>query len=238
MKEKEEGGVVIWKQREVLSVWYTRIKVSGTHLSWEIDRYYRRIVWGRCLISQFCPCGCYHSQGPDSWEVWPHSLPSLTLWCYPMWYKDWNETERQMPNLTICFYDRYHSHRPDCRERSLCNHIVCPTLWAPLSGTFLQTLPDLVMPSGFSYAIKGHSFYLRTAVHQRGQLPPKGSGTKYDCRSSLVPKHACKHETHPPRVKKRRKEFCLDSNDFGFICAGVNFVGSCKRHALFYFNCL
>ena len=177
VKEKEEGGVVIWKQREVQSVWYMRINVSGTHLSWEIDHYYRRIVWGRCLISQFCPCGRYHSQGPDSWEVWPHSLPSLTLWCYPMWYKDWNETERQMPNLTNCFYDRYHSHRPGCRERSLCNHIVCHTLWAPLSGTLLQTLPDLVMPSGFSYAMKGHSFYLRAAVHQRGQCPPKGSGT-------------------------------------------------------------
>ena len=31
-----------------------------------------------------------------------------------------------MPNLTICFYDRYHSHRLGCREGSLCNHIVCP----------------------------------------------------------------------------------------------------------------
>ena len=35
----------------------------------------------------------------------------------------------------------------------------------------------------------------------------------------LAPKHACKHahkhEAHPPGVKK--KEFHLDSNDFGFI---------------------
>ena len=41
-----------------------------------------------------------------------------------------------------------------------------------------------------------------------------------------------KGETHPHRLKKRRKkrrrkkEFRLDSNDCGFICAGVNFVGS------------
>ena len=35
---------------------------------------------------------------------------------------------------------------------------------------------------------------------------------------SLAPKHARIHEAHPPRVKKK---FCLDSNDFGFIWAGV-----------------
>ena len=51
-------------------------------------------------------------------------------------------------------------------------------------------------------------------------------------RSNLAPKHAHKHETHPPRVKKdlkkRREEFRLDSNDSGFICAGANFVGGYK----------
>ena len=44
----------------------------------------------------------------------------------------------------------------------------------------------------------------------------------------LTPKHARKHEMHPPWVKKREKKFCLDSNDCGFICAGVNFVGGYK----------
>ena len=44
------------------------------------------------------------------------------------------------------------------------------TLRVSLSGTFLQTLPDLVTP------LKGHSF-LRAAVHRRGQRPPKGFGT-------------------------------------------------------------
>ena len=44
------------------------------------------------------------------------------------------------------------------------------TLRASLSGTFLQTLPDLVTP------LKGHSF-LRAAVHRRGQRPQKGFGT-------------------------------------------------------------
>ena len=39
------------------------------------------------------------------------------------------------------------------------------------SGTFLQTLPDLVTP------VKGHSLP-RAAVHRRGQRPPKGSGIR------------------------------------------------------------
>ena len=45
-----------------------------------------------------------------------------------------------------------------------------------------------------------------------------------------MPKHPGKHEKHPPRVKKREKskEFRLDSNDFGFICAGVSNVVSYK----------
>ena len=100
------------------------------------------------------------------------------------------------------------------------------TLRASLSRTFLQTLPDLVSHW------RG-TLYLRAAVHRRGQRPPKGSGT--NCRSNLAPKHPRKHETHPPRVKKRRKKgFRLDSNDCGFICAGVKFVGGYKWHALFY----
>ena len=51
---------------------------------------------------------------------------------------------------------------------------------------------------------------------------------------ATAPKHARKHETHPPRVKKKKrerekkKEVCLDSNDCGFICAGANFVGGYK----------
>ena len=39
----------------------------------------------------------------------------------------------------------------------------------------------------------------------------------------MASKHARKHEARPPLVKY---EFdCLDSDDFGFICAGVSNVG-------------
>ena len=45
---------------------------------------------------------------------------------------------------------------------------------------------------------------------------------------------------HPAKKIKKKlfKEFRLDSNDRGFICAGVNFVGGYKWHALFYLSCL
>ena len=42
----------------------------------------------------------------------------------------------------------------------------------------------------------------------------------------MASKHARKHEVRPPRVEK--KKFRLDSNDFGFICAGVSNVSIIK----------
>ena len=47
------------------------------------------------------------------------------------------------------------------------------TLRASLSGTFLQTLPDLDTPLKASRG----TLYHRAAVRRGGQRPPKGSGT-------------------------------------------------------------
>ena len=44
----------------------------------------------------------------------------------------------------------------------------------------------------------------------------------------MASKHAGKHEARPPGAKD---EFCFDSNDFGFICAGVSDMGGYKRIA-------
>ena len=97
-----------------------------------------------------------------------------------------------------------------------------PTLRAPLSGTFLQTLPDLVTP------LKGHSFFISAQLSSDAvSALRKVRVLIKDCGSNLAPKHPRKHEAHPPRVKKR-EEFRLDSNDCSFICAGVNFVGGYK----------
>ena len=49
--------------------------------------------------------------------------------------------------------------------------------------------------------------------------------------TNLAAKHARKHEAPPP-------QFRLDSIACGFICAGVNFAGGYKWHALFYLSCL
>ena len=54
--------------------------------------------------------------------------------------------------------------------QQFCEVVVRGTLRASLSGTFLQTLSDLVTPP------KGHSLS-PAAVQRRVQRPPKGSGT-------------------------------------------------------------
>ena len=61
-----------------------------------------------------------------------------------------------------------------------------PTLRASLFGTFLQTLPDLVTP------LKGHSLSPLSC-----SLTPSERFVE-DCGNNLAPKHARKHETHPP----------------------------------------
>ena len=58
--------------------------------------------------------------------------------------------------------------------------------------------------------------------------PPSESLGTNKTGSNIASKHARKPEAHRPRVKK---EFCLDSNDLGFICAGVSNVGGYKRNA-------
>ena len=80
------------------------------------------------------------------------------------------------------------------------------TLRAPLSGTFLWTLPDLVTP------LKRHSLSPRSCPPTRS-APSERFGYQYDCGRSLAPTHARKHEAHTPRVMKgglsRFKQFCL-----------------------------
>ena len=81
------------------------------------------------------------------------------------------------------------------------------------------------------------TLFLRAAVHRRGQRPPIGLGT--DCGSNLAPKHARKHEAHPSRVKKKeKKEFHLESNDFGFIWASVSNMVSYKTNVWYKLSCL
>ena len=53
-----------------------------------------------------------------------------------------------------------------------------------------------------------------------------------------MPKHAREQEAHPPRDKnKTKKEFRLDSNKIGFICAGVSNVGGYKRNDWYNPSC-
>ena len=100
---------------------------------------------------------------------------------------------------------------------------------ASLSCTFLQT-PSIVFrhlsPNSehrFRHRPPNSArLYFRAAVHRRCQCPPKVLGPN-KTESNTESKNARKHETRPPRVEKK-EEFRLDSNDLGFIGAGVSSV--------------
>ena len=76
--------------------------------------------------------------------------------------------------------------------------LLLDTLLTLLSSTFLQTLPDLVMP------LKGHSLSPHSCPVM-WSVPSERFGYWKDCGSSLAPKHAFKHEAHPPRLKKKKR---------------------------------
>ena len=79
---------------------------------------------------------------------------------------------------------------------------VLGTLLASLSGTFLQH------SARFSYATEGALFI--SAQLSSDAVSALRKVRVQDCGSSLAPTHARKHETHPPRVlkKKTKKKKC------------------------------
>ena len=127
--------------------------------------------------------------------------------------------EAGLPYAALALVTDYDSWREDTEAVSFFHYQAThtTTLRASLSGTFLQTLPDLVT------TLKGH-FLSPCCCPPTRSAPSKRFGYHH-CGISLAPKHARKHEMHPPQVEK---EFRLNSNDCGFICAGVNFVGGYK----------
>ena len=75
-----------------------------------------------------------------------------------------------------------------------------------------------------NYTTEGASLSARlhAAVHQCGQCPLKSLGIN-KTGSIIASKHTRFHKVRPAHVKKK-KDFHLNSNDFGFICHGVSHV--------------
>ena len=94
------------------------------------------------------------------------------------------------------------------------------TLRAQLSGTFLQTL------ARFGYATEGALFISAQLSTDAVGALAKGLGTKMTVEAAYKrpSTHVHMRRIHPGPVK----EFRLDSNDCGFICACVNFFGGYK----------
>ena len=57
----------------------------------------------------------------------------------------------------------------------------------------------------------------------------------WQCESSMVSKHTCKHEVHLPLLTN---EFHLSWNSLGFIRSGINNVDSYKRNVWYNLSCL
>ena len=85
-------------------------------------------------------------------------------------------------------------------------------LRASLTGTFLQDSARIV-----TLILKGHSLSPRSCQPTRS-APSEEFGTNKTVEACITSKHVPKHEARQPTV---RKEFRLDSNDFGFICDSV-----------------
>ena len=81
------------------------------------------------------------------------------------------------------------------------------TLRTSLSGTLLQTLPELVAP------LKGHSLSSHSCPLTLS-APPKGLGISKTAEATQRPSTPVNMRYVCPGVKK--KEFHLDSNYFGF----------------------
>ena len=82
------------------------------------------------------------------------------------------------------------------------------------------------------------TFYLRAAVQRRGQRPPKGSGTDIGktVEATWRPStHENVRRIHPGWEEKKKK-FRLNSNDFGFIWAGVSNMVSYKTNVWYNFS--
>ena len=93
-------------------------------------------------------------------------------------------------------------------ESSLVSYCYLPTLRALLSGTFLQTLPDLVTP------LNGHSISAQLSTDAVSALRKARVLIRLWKQPSA--QDARKREAHLPRVKKRREEFRFDSKRFWF----------------------
>ena len=81
----------------------------------------------------------------------------------------------------------------------------------------------------FSYATEVALFIsAQLSMQRRGQRPPKGSGTNMTVEATKRQSKHVNMRRIPSTPGKKIKEIRLDSNDCGFICAGVNFVGGYK----------
>ena len=107
------------------------------------------------------------------------------------------------------------------------------TLQTSLSGTFLQTLPELLTP------LKGHVLFISAQLSTDAVSALRKVWVlilNKTVEATLRPSTRLNLRRVRPGLKKkekkkRKKQFRLDSNDLDFICADVSNVGGFERNA-------
>ena len=84
---------------------------------------------------------------------------------------------------------------------------------------------------------------LQCSCPPRRSVPSKKLGYWYDSGSNTASKHTRKHEDTSLYLSListwgKNNEFCLNSNEFGFISDSVSNVGSYKRNTWYNLSCL
>ena len=88
------------------------------------------------------------------------------------------------------------------------------------------------------------TLHLHAAVHRCCQHPLKGLGTNYTNKTVEATRHPSTHINmkciHLGYKKNNSNTFCLDLNNFGFICAGISISNkvSYKRNVWYNLSCL
>ena len=113
--------------------------------------------------------------------------------------------------LGVCQHRKLTPHKKKFSPRRSCRDSVEPGTFSITSTArtpshtrsiaFWHLPPNSVR---FSYVTEG-ALFISAQLSTDAVSALRKVRVLHDCRSNLAPKHARKHETHPPRVKKKKK---------------------------------
>ena len=160
-------------------------------------------------------------QSLNEWhEACLQCRPVCRTWTKAVQTRNWTTYTKSVQTRHHMWSDTSHNQlRPDSKHRMTLTWVkksnlnLTSTLWTSLSGTFLQTLTELVTP------LKGHSLSLHSC-------PPMLSVHALRVvwvliklwKQHIASKHANEHEVHLPWVKKKRRVLSWSKWFWFYLC--------------------